>query len=166
MASQFTPEIRSITQAVTNAIDKFNGLSDSQQKTIAVIALVVASIGPLLLGVGKIIGTVGSAISGISKIKEAVSGLGLVSKISSGAGKIGKAITGVFSTLGLKGVIIAAVVAAVVAGIVLIIKNWDKIKPALENVWNKAKAIFQTAWNWIKTSSRHCGILLRQYGTE
>lgn len=150
LASQFTPEIRSITQAVTNAIDKFNGLSDSQQKTIAVIALVVASIGPLLLGVGKIIGTVGSAISGISKIKEAVSGLGLVSKISSGAGKIGKAITGVFSTLGLKGVIIAAVVAAVVAGIVLIIKNWDKIKPALENVWNKAKAIFQTAWNWIK----------------
>ncbi|MFR2916964.1 MAG: phage tail tape measure protein [Acutalibacteraceae bacterium] len=39
LASQFTPEIRSITQAVTNAIDKFNGLSDSQQKTIAVIAI-------------------------------------------------------------------------------------------------------------------------------
>ena len=150
LASQFTPEIRSITQAVTNAIDKFNGLSDGQQKTIATIALVVAAIGPLLLGVGKVISITGNAIDGIGKIKSAISGLGLVSKISSGAGKIGKAITGVFSTLGLKGVIIAAVVAAVVAGIVLIIKNWDKIKPALENVWNKVKAIFTTAKNWLK----------------
>lgn len=152
LASQFTPEIRSVTQAIANATDKFNGLSDGQQKTIAVIALVVAAIGPLLLAGGKLISVVGNTLEGVAKIKSAVSGLGLVSKISSGAGKIGKAITGVFSTLGLKGVIIAAVVAAVVAGIVLIIKNWDKIKPALENVWNKAKAIFTTAKNWLKNA--------------
>ena len=47
------------------------------------------------------------------------------------------------------GLIIAGV-AALIAGIVLLIKNWDKVSAFFVKLWDKIKQAFSAAWEWIK----------------
>lgn len=44
------------------------------------------------------------------------------------------------------------VAAAAIAAIVLIVKNWDKIKEFFAKLWEKVKEIFSVAWEGIKTA--------------
>lgn len=48
-------------------IDKFNGMSDSMKKNIVKIGLVTASIGPLFVGISKIL-KLGSSLAGMGKL--------------------------------------------------------------------------------------------------
>jgi len=49
------------------------------------------------------------------------------------------------------GLIIAGV-AALVAGIVLLVKNWDKVKEVFLKVWDTIKGAFSAALDWIKSN--------------
>ncbi len=48
--------------------------------------------------------------------------------------------------------LIAAAIAALIAVIVLLVKNWDKVKEVATNVWEKVKEIWSTVAEWFKTN--------------
>ncbi len=57
------PIIQSLAEKISALTKWFSGLSDSQKKTIVVIGMVVAAIGPVLVIVGKVISAVGTIMT-------------------------------------------------------------------------------------------------------
>lgn len=116
---KLAPYVKTLTGHLQSLADKFNSLSDSQQNTIIKILGIVAAIGPGLLVFGKLVTGVGRVVSTI--------------------GKLGKAIRAAGSVMGLltspAGIVIA-VIAAIALAAVLVIRNWDKVKPVLIKVKN------------------------------
>lgn len=47
---------------------------------------------------------------------------------------------------------IALVIAAVVGLVLLIVKNWDKIKQAISAAWEWVKRVTKSAWDWLKSA--------------
>jgi len=63
------PVVRSIVSHIQNFVNWLNGLSDTSKKIIVLIATVVASIGPLLVIIGKIISAGGALVTGLGKVQ-------------------------------------------------------------------------------------------------
>lgn len=123
---------------ITKAIDKikemtkwWNNLSPATQKTIVKFAAIVAAIGPVLLGVGKVTSGVGGLITNFGKVS------GVITRLTGGATGF-KALSAVMT--GPVGIAIAAVV----AGAVLIYKNWDKIAPIIQKIADRFVSFWQT----------------------
>lgn len=111
------PYIKSAVTWVQKATDWFNGLSDAQVNTIMKIAGVVAAIGPAIMIFGKLTSGIGQAVLTFGKISGAIAKAGgVLGLITSPAG------------------IVIGVLAGVAAAAFLIIKNWDKVKPAVMKV--------------------------------
>lgn len=111
------PYIKSAVAWVQKATDWFNGLSDAQVNTIMKIAGVVAAIGPAIMIFGKLTSGIGQAVLTFGKISGAIAKAGgVLGLITSPAG------------------IVIGVLAGVAAAAFLIIKNWDKVKPAVMKV--------------------------------
>ena len=119
------PIVIKMVDGISGAIDKFSNMSEGTQKTILVVAGLVAGIGPLLLVVGKIISLVGTASLVFSTVS------GAIAVVTTGVAAATPAIGGlaaVFTFItGPIGIAIG-VIAALVAGGVLLYKNWDVIK--------------------------------------
>ena len=114
LLESLTPAIQTVGEAVQKAAEWWNGLDESQQKTILTVAGVVAAIGPVVSIVGKVTSGIGTVIKGVGSVITVLGGLGL----SMGA------------TLGILGGVAAAIVIVVAA-----IKNWDKITAFFSKTW-------------------------------
>ena len=66
------PTIRKIVSAVQQLVDKLNSMDEGTRETIIKIGLLAASIGPLLIVLGKTISTVGTAMRGFSSLAKGV----------------------------------------------------------------------------------------------
>ena len=132
-----TPYIKKLAEWITSLVDKFNGLSPTVQTVIVAIAGIAAAIGPLLVITGVMISSIGQLL---------IAGPKIVSMF----GAVGKA----FGAL--KGILMAnpwvLIAAAAIAAIILIVKNWDKIKEFFSNLWNGIKNVALAAWNGIKNA--------------
>lgn len=129
IGNKLTPHIKKVTGFIQSLADKFNNLSDKQVNTIIKFAGIAAAMGPVIMIIGKIIGTVGSAVTIFSKVTKTISAFGgIMGLITSPAG------------------IVIAVVAALAAVALIVIKNWNKIKPALQKVANFLKQVFGPAF--------------------
>ena len=91
-------------------VEHLNSLDETQKQQIIQVALVVASIGPLITIIGKLF----TSISTVVKFVQLLSANPVILLVTAIAAAIG----------GLVGTIIA---------------NWDKTKSATENVWNGIK---------------------------
>lgn len=120
------PYIEMGAEKVSMLVQKFNSLDDTTKMNIMKFAGLAAAVGPVLLGVGKVIGIVGSAIS-------------IGTKLFFGVGKviaIGSKLVGAVSTVvGVLGGPLTLAIAAVIAGGVLLYKNWDKVKELGTKAW-------------------------------
>lgn len=117
IGDKLLPYIKSAVAWVQKATDWFNGLSDAQVNTIMKIAGVVAAIGPAIMIFGKLTSGIGQAVLTFGKISGAIAKAGgVLGLITSPAG------------------IVIGVLAGVAAAAFLIIKNWDKVKPAVMKV--------------------------------
>ncbi|MBS5651979.1 MAG: phage tail tape measure protein [Eubacterium sp.] len=117
IGDKLLPYIKSAVTWVQKATDWFNGLSDAQVNTIMKIAGVVAAIGPAIMIFGKLTSGIGQAVLTFGKISGAIAKAGgVLGLITSPAG------------------IVIGVLAGVAAAAFLIIKNWDKVKPAVMKV--------------------------------
>ena len=126
------PTIRSIVSRIQELVDKLNQLNPQTKETIAKIALVAASLGPMLVVLGKTISSVGTVFSAVSKLPA------LFSAVQSGIG----AITGALGvSLGSLLAIIAAV-AALVAAFVHLWKTNDEFKSNIIAIWEQIKSTF------------------------
>lgn len=131
------PAMEIVAQKVQELAEWWKKLSPETQKFIVIAAGFLAAIGPMLVALGKVATGIGSIIK-------------LGPSIISGFGAIGKAF-GVLSKilLGNPWVLIAA---AAIAAIILIIKNWDKIKAFFTKLWENIKTVASAAWKKIKES--------------
>ena len=74
IGEKLTPYIRELAEKITELVEKFNSLSESEQDSIIKHALLAASIGPILLIVGSVLKAIGSVVTIIETIK----GLGII----------------------------------------------------------------------------------------
>ena len=123
---KLTPFVKQLTEKLQAAANWFNNLSDEQQKHIIKMAGVVAAIGPMLLGFGKITKTIGGVITSVGKL---------------GAGM--KRAKGFLGLLKMPSGIVVGALAAVAAIAFLVIKNWDRLKPAFKKIWNSIKPVVE-----------------------
>ena len=91
-------------------VEHLNSLDETQKQQIIQVALVVASIGPLITIIGKLF----TSISTVVKFVQALTANPVI--------------------------LLVTAIAAAIGGLVgTIITNWDKTKSATENVWNGIK---------------------------
>lgn len=172
--------LEKLSSVVKTLSDRWNGLDDNTKQMVIKFALAAAAVGPLVVGLGGMILTVGKVTTGFGKIVGAIQGAGgLIGAISGGGGliaKLGALATG-FGPLLAGG----AIVAGVVAGGVLIYKNWDKIKAGavtlaknIKSKWDsikktvtdKAKEIGEGAKKKFEELKKNAGTIFTNLGNE
>lgn len=121
IAQVLAPIIEKLAAFVQKVVQFMQRLTPQQARLIMIIVGIVAALGPLLIIVGKIIGSIGQILIFAPMIVSAI-------------GTIGTAVSGLFTFLAANPVVIviAAIAAAVIALTVLVVRNIDKIKAALQ----------------------------------
>lgn len=110
--------LQPVIDKVQQAVDWFNGLDKGTQDLIVRIGLILAIVGPLLMGIGSVITMIGQVLVFAPLIGAAVGGVGAAL------------------------LPIIGIVAAVVAAGVLLYKNWDTIKAKAIELGNNIKQKF------------------------
>lgn len=129
------PVITPVIQGLTKMIDAFTGLPSGVQKGIGAFALIGGTVGIAIAAFTKVSKTV-------KEFKEAIGGLKT-------AGNLGKLFDGI--KLPPQALPIVGILAAIAAAAYLVYKNWDKIKPAVDNVTNALRPAIQVMMQVINT---------------
>lgn len=137
------PTIRDIVTWLQNLVDKFNRLSPTAKKIIAVVAIIAAAAGPLLMAIGGIVSGIGGIITVIGALAPVVSGImGMIPFITAMAAPLAAAFLPIIG-------IIAGIIGAIIA-VILVIKNWGKISNWLKKVWKKVSKFLEETWENMK----------------
>lgn len=120
VAVNVLPALNPILDKVTDLAHRFADADGGTQKFILKLVGFAAAIGPVALGIGKIIGLCNSVVKVAMRVGAAIEG---------GSTLIGAILT--------PGVQLALVLAGIALAAGLIIANWDKIGPAIESVKKK-----------------------------
>lgn len=170
------PHLEKMADGLQKAIDWFDSLDNGTKDTIVTIGLLVASIGPLLLIMGKLAGSISNIINlftnetvamGLNAMKKGVAAaatksLRLAQAGLNGVMALGKiAISGVSTALSFLAanpiVLVIAAVAALVASLIYlwntnenfknaIISGWTYIQNLFASIDEFITGIFQTDW--------------------
>lgn len=124
IGEKLTPYIQALAEKITDLVEKFNSLSESEQDSIIRHALLAASIGPILLIVGNVLKAIGSVITIIETIK----GLGIIEFLGGISAPVWGAI---------------AAVAALALAFADLWKNSDEFKQTMTDIAEKIGA----AWS-------------------
>lgn len=130
-----SPWITKLAMKVEELANKFSNLSPQAQKAIIMFAGLVAAMGPILSIGGRLLIGIGMMMQNGAAI------IGLF-------GKIGGAFKALGAVLSANPWIL--ITAAAIAAIVLIYKNWDKIKEFFSKLWKAVKEKASAAWKAIK----------------
>lgn len=124
-ADYVSAHMPAITAKIKVLVDKFNNLSPTMKKIIALILPITAAISPVLMIVGKIITTVGQLIGTMSKL---------------------------FTLLAANPIfLVIAGIVLLVAAFIYLWNNSESFRNFWINLWNSIKNIVTTVWNAIKT---------------
>lgn len=130
------PAIRSIVSKLQGFVDKLNGMDEGTKRTIVAIALLVASIGPLLVIIGTAISKIGVAMQGFVKLANGISKLKIAIQGGTGVlGKLGAALGGISAPV----LAVVAVIAILVAAFVHLWKTNEGFRDAIIGTWNRIK---------------------------
>lgn len=130
------PAIRSIVSKLQGFVDKLNGMNEGTKRTIVTIALLVASIGPLLVIIGTAISKIGVAMQGFVKLANGISKLKIATQGGTGVlGKLGAALGGISAPV----LAVVAVIAVLVAAFVHLWKTNEGFRDAIIGTWNCIK---------------------------
>lgn len=130
------PAIRSIVSKLQGFVDKLNGMDEGTKRNIVTIALLVASIGPLLIIIGTAISKIGVAVQGFVKLANGVSKLKVAIQGGTGVlGKLGAALGGISAPV----LAVVAVIAVLVAAFVHLWKTNEGFRDAIIGTWNRIK---------------------------
>lgn len=167
------PMIESASEKVKELCDWFSNLDEGQQNTILKVGLVVAAVGPLAVGFGKVAQGISSTIkfgqnfvSGVAGIiakitaKTAATAAGTAADAAGTAaetahatataaaatttGGMTAAQTALNAVMNLCPIIlIITLIVGLIAAGVALYKNWDTVKEKLAEFWAKIKEIFE-----------------------
>lgn len=130
------PAIRSIVSKLQGFVDKLNGMDEGTKRTIVTIALLVASIGPLLVIIGTAISKIGVAMQGVVKLANCISKLKVSVQGGTGVlGKLGAALGGISAPV----LAVVAVIAVLVAAFVHLWKTNEGFRDAIIGTWDRIK---------------------------
>ena len=130
------PAIRSIVSKLQGFVDILNGMDEGTKRTIVTIALLVASIGPLLVIIGTAISKIGVAMQGFVKLANGISKLKVAVQGGTGVlGKLGAALGGISAPV----LAVVAVIAVLVAAFVHLWKTNEGFRDAIIGTWNRIK---------------------------
>lgn len=148
--------LRDLVQGLTKLVNKFNEMEPAQREQIVKWALIVASIGPVLIVIGKLISGIGSLITTFNTLRGAFTFVGrgvstLVDAfklIGTGAIEPMEGLTGLQTAFaGLTGPIIAivALIGSMIAAFVNLWKNNEEFRNKIIEIWEGIKAKFEEA---------------------
>ena len=130
------PAIRSIVSKLQGFVDKLNGMDENTKRTIVTVALLVASIGPLLVIIGTAISKIGVAMQGFVKLANGISKLKIAIQGGTGVlGKLGAALGGISAPV----LAVVAVIAVLIATFVHLWKTNEGFRDAIIETWNRIK---------------------------
>lgn len=130
------PAIRSIVSKLQGFVDKLNGMDEGTKRTVVTIALLVASIGPLLIIIGTAISKIGVAMQGFVKLANGISKLKVAVQGGAGVlGKLGAALGGISAPV----LAVVAVIAVLVAAFVHLWKTNEGFRDAIIGTWTRIK---------------------------
>ena len=130
------PAIRSIVSKLQGFVDKLNGMDEGTKRAIVTIALLVASIGPLLIIIGTTISKIGVAMQGFVKLANGISKLKIaIQGGTGGLGKLGAALGGISAPV----LAVVAVIAVLVAAFVHLWKTNEGFRDAIIGTWTRIK---------------------------
>lgn len=139
------PAMKQAVKFLQDLREKFSGISPEGKKMIITIGLVAAAVGPLLIGIGKVMVAFSNIGKGIGALKNGFTLLrgasGLAGLATSFGGIIGAMLPFLPVILG---------VAAAVTAIILIFKNWGKISGWLKETWSGFSSWIGGLWDSIK----------------
>lgn len=121
-----------LIEGLNNIIEKFANLSEGSKKFIVIIGGVVAAIGPVLLILGKLFGS----------IKSISDGIGAIPKVIDGVGKAGSAIKGLLDSTQFLGFVkwagiimgVALAIAAVVTALNFLFGKGEQMNQFAKNM--------------------------------
>lgn len=144
------PIIQSLSEKVSALTEWLSGLSDGTKKTIVIIGMIIAAVGPVLIVIGKVLNAVGTIMTVVPKLAGVIN----VAKSAFAALNTTLLANPIF-------LIIAAITALVVAFIYLWnncegfrefwINLWETIKQTAISAWNAIKDFFSGIWESIKS---------------
>lgn len=128
-----SPIVRDIVDSISAFVDKLNGADEGTVRFAIAIAGVIASIGPLLIMIGKISVGVGSLINLFSLIGTAVAEAG-----------------GAVAVLTNPITLVIAAVAAFAAGLTYLYNTNENVRNALNTAWENISTAVSNAWSTIQ----------------
>jgi phage-related minor tail protein len=131
------PMIEKLTGKIQELTQWFTSLSPAQQETVLKVGLVVAAIGPLSIGFGKVAKGISDTVTTGQKF---VSGAAkIIAKITAktAATAAGNAVMNLCPII-----LIVTLIAGLIAAGVALYKNWDKVKEKLSELWGNIKEKF------------------------
>ena len=134
------PTIRNIVSHIQAFVEKLQGMDEGTRNMIIKMALFAASIGPVLLVVGKLTSGVGSAMQSISSLGKGV--LSLINQTKLGVGPIvnlASAIGGISAPV----IAVVAVIAVLVAAFVHLWRTNEEFRNNVIAIWDGIKAKFE-----------------------
>ena len=132
LATVLAPVLKDVSAALKQFAEFWNGIPEPVQQTIVKIALAAAVIGPLLVGIGKVVSAVGTITSVLGTLIPVIIGAGAA------AGAASVPLLPIIA-------IIAAIVAAVIA-VIEIVKHWGEISTWFSGVWSSLCSGLQSTW--------------------
>ena len=170
--SSAAPMVEQFTEKVHSLCEWFGSLDEGQQQTIIKVGLVVAAVGPLAIGFGKVAQGISSTIktgqqfiSGVTGIiakitaKTAATAAGTAADAAGTAAEAAHTAATATATTVTGGmtvaqtalnavmnlcpiILIVTLIAGLIAAGIALYKNWDKVKQKLSDLWNNVKEKF------------------------
>lgn len=139
---KMSPMIEKFTGKLQQFADKINSLSDEQIEHIIKFAVKLATIGPALMVFGKMVTGVGSAVSMLGRLGRTISNVSKAAKAAGGLAKAAKGAGGIISLISGPAGVAVAVVLGLIAAMVLLVKNWDKVRESAKKFGKWIKSVF------------------------
>lgn len=150
--------------SIKNVVTQLGAAFEKVKSAVLAVVKAIAQFVGKFANIGGIEATVAGLAAGFAAIKAINVGKSILN-FAKGIKKAG----GVMKLLAAnKFMLIAAAIGAVVAGIVLLVKNWDKVKDTIgkgidkvfgsgawdkvQSAWGKAKSFFSSTWDNIKSA--------------
>lgn len=126
------PTLNEVVKHVREFVDHLNKMDEGQRQTILRIGLVVAALGPALIGIGKVITATGTISKALGKVAAGFVNVGGVS------GVFTKALAAITSPAA----IVVAAIAAIVAVIIHLWNTNEDFRNTITGIWQKIKDVF------------------------
>lgn len=152
ISDHIIPKLRSFVKGLTALITKFNEASPATQSLIIKIAGIVAAVGPVLLVLSKLTGTMSTVITLFKKtevfskfvtsIQMVNAGFGGLAKQMGGIPALVARITSVFGSLSTAALIGVTGIGVLAVAFVDLMKNNEDFRNKVTEIWNDVKDTF------------------------